>query len=66
MGNAVKLVIAIALPLAVGALSGLATARGVATWYPTLVKPSFNPPAWVFGPVWTDLYVMMGVAAFLV
>ena len=66
MNNAVKLVVSVAVPLAVGGLSGFATARGVADWYPTLVKPSFNPPAWVFGPVWTVLYMMMGVAAFLV
>jgi tryptophan-rich sensory protein len=66
MNNAIKLVISVALPLAVGGLSGYATARGVSTWYPTLVKPSFNPPAWVFGPVWTLLYIMMGIAAFLV
>jgi tryptophan-rich sensory protein len=66
MNNAVKLIIAVAAPVVVGGLSGLATAQGVSTWYPTLVKPSFNPPAWVFGPVWTVLYIMMGVAAFLV
>jgi tryptophan-rich sensory protein len=66
MHNVVKLMIALGAPIAVGGLSGLATARGVSTWYPTLIKPSFNPPAWVFGPVWTLLYVMMGVAAFLV
>jgi tryptophan-rich sensory protein len=66
MSNGIKLLIAIALPLAVGGLSGYATAGGVSTWYPTLVKPSFNPPAWVFGPVWTLLYILMGVAAFLV
>ena len=66
MNDTVKLVISIATPLAVGGLSGFATARGVATWYPTLTKPSFNPPAWVFGPAWTLLYIMMGVAAFLV
>lgn len=66
MNNALKLVIAVAAPLAVGGLSGIATARGVAIWYPTLVKPAFNPPAWVFGPVWTVLYLAMGVAAFLV
>jgi len=64
--NVVKLVIAVALPVVVGGLSGFATARGVSTWYPTLVKPPFNPPGWVFGPVWTVLYVMMGVAAYLV
>lgn len=66
MNSTMKLVISVALPLAVGGLSGYATARGVSTWYPTLVKPSFNPPAWVFGPVWTVLYIVMGVAAFLV
>ena len=66
MNHGIKLLIAIALPLAVGGLSGYATAGGVSTWYPTLIKPSFNPPAWVFGPVWTLLYIMMGVAAFLV
>ena len=66
MSNAIKFVVAVATPLVVGGLSGAATARGVATWYPTLVKPSFNPPAWIFGPVWTLLYLMMGVAAFLV
>lgn len=66
MGNAIKLILAVALPLVVGGLSGIATARGVETWYPTLVKPSFNPPAWVFGPTWTVLYLLMGVALFLV
>jgi len=66
MNNTIKLVISVAVPLAVGGLSGYATARGVADWYPTLTKPSFNPPAWVFGPAWTLLYIMMGVAAFLV
>jgi tryptophan-rich sensory protein len=66
MNSAIKLIIAVAIPLTVGGLSGFATARGVTDWYPTLAKPSFNPPAWVFGPVWTVLYIMMGVAAFLV
>jgi tryptophan-rich sensory protein len=66
MRNAVQLILAITLPLAVGGLSGFATARGVETWYPTLVKPPFNPPAWVFGPTWTVLYILMGVALFLV
>lgn len=66
MSNVVKLVVAVAVPLLVGGLSGLATARSVQDWYPGLVKPSFNPPSWVFGPVWTLLYLMMGIAAFLV
>ena len=66
MNDTIKLVISVAIPLAVGGLSGFATARGVSTWYPTLAKPPFNPPAWVFGPVWTLLYIMMGVAVFFV
>ncbi len=66
MNNAAKLIIAVAAPVVIGGLSGFATARGVSTWYPTLVKPSFNPPAWIFGSVWTVLYIMMGVAAYLV
>jgi benzodiazapine receptor len=66
MTNALKLLVSIAVPLSVGGLSGFATARGVQDWYPTLAKPPFNPPSWVFGPVWTLLYLMMGVAAFLV
>lgn len=61
-----QLILCISLPLAVGALSGLATAEGVRTWYPSLEKPSFNPPDAVFGPVWTLLYVLMGIGLFLV
>ncbi|MBL7954224.1 MAG: tryptophan-rich sensory protein [Flavobacteriales bacterium] len=52
--------------LVVGSLSGLATASSVETWYTTLEKPSFNPPNWIFGPVWTLLYIMMGTAAAMV
>ena len=66
MSNLIRLGIAVTIPLAVGGLSGLVTAQGVQDWYPTLIKPSFNPPSWVFGPVWTVLYLMMGIAAFLV
>jgi benzodiazapine receptor len=47
-------------------LGGFATVESVRTWYPTLVKPSFNPPDWLFGPVWTVLYWMMAVAAWRV
>lgn len=53
-------------PLAAGALGSLATASSVKTWYPTLKKPSWNPPGAIFGPVWTTLYIMMGLAEYLV
>ena len=66
MSTLIRLVIAVSTPLLVGGLSGVVTARAVRDWYPTLVKPWFNPPSWVFGPVWSLLYLMMGIAAFLV
>ena len=60
------LVSAIVISQLVGAIGSLFTAQAIPTWYATLAKPALNPPAWVFGPVWTTLYVLMGVAAFLV
>ncbi|HLN95511.1 MAG TPA: TspO/MBR family protein [Flavobacterium sp.] len=63
MNRYVKIVLFVATCLTVGFLSGLATREGVTTWYRTIEKPSFNPPNWVFAPVWSLLYVMMGVAA---
>jgi translocator protein len=61
-----KLLISISIPLAVGALSGYLTSSAINGWYATLNKPSFNPPNYLFGPVWTTLYIMMGIAYFLV
>ncbi|MEM6666373.1 MAG: TspO/MBR family protein, partial [Pseudomonadota bacterium] len=52
--------------LGVGILASFATSESVVTWYPTLEKPFFNPPNWLFGPVWSVLYVAMAVAAWLV
>lgn len=57
------LIVFVGLCLAVGALGGWVTAESVRTWYTTIHKPSFTPPNGVFGPVWTALYVLMGVAA---
>jgi benzodiazapine receptor len=66
MSNIVKGIISIAIPLLIGATSGFFTVTGVDSWYQTINKPSWNPPNWIFGPVWTTLYVMMGIALFLV
>ena len=56
----------IGLCLAVGIIAGLVTAPAVLEWYPTLVKPSWTPPSWLFAPAWTVLYILMAVAAWLV
>ncbi len=56
----------IVLCLAVGGISGYFTAAGVGTWFDSLIKPSINPPKWVFGPVWTLLYFLMAIAGYLV
>lgn len=52
--------------LLVGFLSGFATQSSVDNWYVGLNKPAINPPNWIFGPVWTLLYTLMGIAAGLV
>ena len=52
----------VALCLLVSAAGGMVTATSVDTWYQALAKPSFNPPDWVFAPVWTTLYFLMGVS----
>lgn len=52
--------------VAVGVISGLLARTEISGWYAGLKKPSFNPPNWIFGPVWTTLYILMGVAAWLI
>ncbi len=63
MNKITRILAVVVTCLAVGYFSGIVTRSAVTTWFPTLVKPSFNPPSWVFAPVWSMLYVMMGVAA---
>jgi tryptophan-rich sensory protein len=64
--NVVKLISSIALPLVLGAIAGMFTSQSVPDWYATLNRPSFNPPNWIFGPVWTVLYILMGISFFVV
>jgi len=61
-----KLLASLALPLGLGAIAGLFTADAVPEWYETLNRPSFNPPNWLFGPVWTTLYIFLGISLFLI
>jgi len=56
----------VALCILVSGLGGMATSSSVGTWYQTLAKPPFNPPDWVFAPVWTALYVLIAVAGWRV
>ena len=59
-------VAALVSPLAIGVLGAIPTARAIPTWYRGLEKPAWNPPDRVFGPVWTTLYALMGLALVLV
>ncbi len=61
-----KLIIAIIVSELAGIIGSAFTMPSIAGWYAGLVKPALNPPAWVFGPVWTTLFALMGIAAFLV
>jgi tryptophan-rich sensory protein len=60
------LVVFVGICLLVGFIGGYSTRHAIETWYAGLTKPSWNPPNWVFGPVWTILYILMGIAAWYV
>ena len=64
--DVIKLIVSIAVPLLAGGVGAVATTPAISTWYATLNKPWFTPPDWLFGPVWTLLYILMGLALFLV
>jgi tryptophan-rich sensory protein len=64
--HAFALVAFLAVCLAAGGIGSFATISQIPTWYASLQKPAWTPPSWLFGPVWTTLYLMMGLAAWLV
>lgn len=66
LGQALTLILALAIPLLVGGLGGIATTSGISTWYRSVRRPPWTPPNWVFAPAWTALYLLMGVASWLV
>jgi tryptophan-rich sensory protein len=61
-----KLIISVLIPLLVGFIGSFFTSDAIGTWYSGLVKPSFNPPAWLFAPAWTILYILIGISFYLV
>lgn len=61
-----KLVICLLIPQLAGLLGSIANFTSLDSWYISLVKPSFNPPSWIFGPVWTFLFLLMGLSLYLV
>jgi len=66
MKDIVKLLISIIICQAVGFIGSLFTTPNIPTWYATLKKPGIAPPNWLFAPVWTTLFVLMGISAYLV
>lgn len=66
LNNFYKLAIAVAVSEAAGIIGSFFTVSSIPDWYDGLVKPELNPPGWLFAPVWTTLYALMGIAAFLV
>jgi tryptophan-rich sensory protein len=64
--NYLQPVIAVLIAQCAGFLGAIFTTTKIGSWYMTLVKPTWNPPGWIFGPVWTTLYALMGIASYLV
>ena len=66
MNKTIKRILCVLLTLSIGTISGIATSGSIDNWYTTLQKPSFNPPNYIFAPVWTILYILMGISLFLI
>jgi tryptophan-rich sensory protein len=66
MNNILKLIIAIVISELAGIIGSVFTMPSIGSWYVNLVKPEISPPNWIFGPVWTTLFALMGIAVFLI
>lgn len=66
MGKTAKLILSIVVSLGVGFIGSFFTSPAIPTWYAGLIKPSFSPPNYLFAPVWTILYILMGISFYLV
>jgi len=66
VNKTVKLAVSVLICLAAGFIGSSFTTPSIATWYAQLQKPVFNPPNWIFAPVWTMLYLLMAIAAYLI
>lgn len=66
MTRQIKFIVSLVFPLGAGFIGSLITTPSIGSWYTTLLKPSFSPPNWIFGPVWTFLYILMGVSLYIV
>ena len=66
MNKNIKLIISLSIPILVGSIAGFFTSGAIKGWYALVNKPSFNPPNWIFAPMWSLLYILMGYACFLI
>ena len=66
MNKLLKVILSIVITFIAAAIGSLATVNSLSTWYTELAKPFFNPPNWIFGPVWTALYILMAIAVYVV
>jgi translocator protein len=66
VSNWIKFIVSILGVFVIASLGSFFTSSSVNEWYLTINKPTFNPPNWVFGPVWTILYLMIGISLYLV
>ena len=65
-GKEFKFAVSIGVCQFAGIIGSIFTASTVSSWYPTLIKPNFSPPAWLFAPVWVILYFLMGISLYLI